>query len=560
MIMRTVLFVYFLFVIGIGGIHPTTAWAQSSDAVVIENRSFPLSEVLLMGVVSTNNLTFKYCTFLRDSNLTDPTRETEWREKLLKISGNANGQIQISVQMQFDSCTFSSMRFKKFAFKQRLAFSNCAIDEYLGFQQCMLDQIGISQTAIATAVPVEGLVNLSLDRCNIGSLVLASNTINAIGIESSTLTQFLSVYAPFNNPIPSLAIQESIFDSTSQVQISGFIRTLEFTEDTVRGAFSFTTTILNKLALEHCAFTGAVMYESFNSPERATTLRWTQFSGFRLTVADTVNGANVVNQEDYEALLKTYSYFYNVYSKNWQDESQDACYVEMKDMQTRWYKLQHDLHPSPKRWLEWQLNGFLKTFCEYGTEPVKSLIYSMYVLFFFASIYFFFPSQPDELGKFRFTHALYNSDIHREDHDKILENLYHSRKSLMESYQKSPPILTILGRPLYLGHLLYYRLQVWILSERDYLQSLHERLEAAALGSRAMLLLVGGLYFLGLLFVTLFTRFLNAIALSLNAFVTLGYGEIQARGISRYLAVAEGAIGWFLLSIFSVSLISQILQ
>jgi hypothetical protein len=545
---------------GMMGIYQTSAFAQPSDVITIERRTFPLSEVLLMAAVATTNIDFKHCIIQSDSNLTDPSKEAEWREKLIKIAGNKDGQITINVQVQFDSCSFSSMRFKKFAFTQRLAFSSCKVDEYLGFQQCSLDKLGIAQTVIATDVEVEGLVNLSLDRCTIGSLALASNTINSIGIESSMLRQFVSVFAPFNNPIPNFVIQKSIFDTTSQVQISGFVRTLEFTEDTVRGAFSFTPTILNKLMMEHSKFTGAVMYEAFNSPERATTLRWAQFSGFRLTVADTVNGANVVNQEDYEALLKTYSYFYNVYSKNWQDESQDACYVEMKDMQTRWYKLQHDLQPSPKSWLEWQLNGFLKTFCEYGTEPVKSLIYSMYVLLFFASIYFFFPSQPDELGKFRFTHALYNSDIHRDDHDKILENLARSRQSLTESYDKAPPILALLGRPLYLGHMLYYKIQKWFLNERDHLQSLHERLETATHGNRGMSLLIGCSYLLGLLVVTLVIRFVNAIALSLNAFVTLGYGEIQARGVSRYLAVAEGAIGWFLLSIFSVSLISQILQ
>jgi len=39
----------------------------------------------------------------------------------------------------------------------------------------------------------------------------------------------------------------------------------------------------------------------------------------------------------------------------------------------------------------------------------------------------------------------------------------------------------------------------------------------------------------------------------------LGYGGISARGISRYLVVVEGLIGWFLLTIFGVSLIGQVL-
>jgi hypothetical protein len=55
-------------------------------------------------------------------------------------------------------------------------------------------------------------------------------------------------------------------------------------------------------------------------------------------------------------------------------------------------------------------------------------------------------------------------------------------------------------------------------------------------------------------------RAINSLTLSLNAFSTLGFGEIPVLGAARYVAVVEGFLGWFLLSIFSVSLISQILQ
>jgi hypothetical protein len=51
--------------------------------------------------------------------------------------------------------------------------------------------------------------------------------------------------------------------------------------------------------------------------------------------------------------------------------------------------------------------------------------------------------------------------------------------------------------------------------------------------------------------------FLNAITLSLNSFVTLGFGEIPTRGVARYVTIAEGFLGWFLLTLFSVALISQ---
>jgi hypothetical protein len=58
----------------------------------------------------------------------------------------------------------------------------------------------------------------------------------------------------------------------------------------------------------------------------------------------------------------------------------------------------------------------------------------------------------------------------------------------------------------------------------------------------------------------LFIRALNAITLSLNTFSTLGFGEIPTKGLARYVAIIQGFIGWFLLSVFLVSLISQVLN
>lgn len=51
----------------------------------------------------------------------------------------------------------------------------------------------------------------------------------------------------------------------------------------------------------------------------------------------------------------------------------------------------------------------------------------------------------------------------------------------------------------------------------------------------------------------------NAFALSLNAFVTLGFGSIPTTGAGRYICILQGFIGWFLLSIFTVALLNQVL-
>lgn len=52
---------------------------------------------------------------------------------------------------------------------------------------------------------------------------------------------------------------------------------------------------------------------------------------------------------------------------------------------------------------------------------------------------------------------------------------------------------------------------------------------------------------------------INALTLSLNSFVTLGFGTIPTTGLARYVCIIQGFIGWFLLSIFTVALINQVL-
>lgn len=64
---------------------------------------------------------------------------------------------------------------------------------------------------------------------------------------------------------------------------------------------------------------------------------------------------------------------------------------------------------------------------------------------------------------------------------------------------------------------------------------------------------------LGFVLYSAFVHVLNALTLSLNAFTTLGFGEIPTHGAARYVTIVQGFIGWFLLTIFSVSLINQVL-
>jgi len=58
----------------------------------------------------------------------------------------------------------------------------------------------------------------------------------------------------------------------------------------------------------------------------------------------------------------------------------------------------------------------------------------------------------------------------------------------------------------------------------------------------------------------LIVKFINAFILSLNSFVVIGFGLLPGRGLAMYLSIIEGIIGWFLLTIFTITLLSQVLQ
>lgn len=528
-----------------------------------ERQTLTVAEVLTTAILSQQDLEFKNCIITADSAMADPVKRAEWRDKMAKVAMNAQGQVVINVQIKFDSCRIAAWDIREFEFTKGITFNNCHIDEFLGFKKCTISSLGVSKTTIETNVEVEGLINFYVDRCTIGSCAFASNLVNTVSFDESTIRQIFTIFSPFAYPLNEVIIQQCTFDSTSRTEISGHIRTLMIHADTSYGDLKLAATILTALEVSDCHFAKSIMFDAFNTPERATTLRWAQFAGFKITVQDTVNGKNVITQNDYEALLKTYSFFYNVYSKNWQDESQDACYVEMKDMQTRWLELKYRENPMDiDRWLVWSLNVFLREFCSYGTEPVLSIKYSLWVLLIFGLIYFVFPSQPDDINGVKFTHTFYNLASHQEERQRQAYLIEREIAYLSESHNTAPRYVALIGSPFYYGHILLYKIRLWFIRQSGYVQQLQERWRSPELQGTNKFMLIGsaGGYFILLLLLAAGVRMINAAALSLNAFVTLGYGEIQAKGIARYLAVIEGAVGWFLLSIFSVSLISQILQ
>ena len=287
--------------------------------------------------------------------------------------------------------------------------------------------------------------------------------------------------------------------------------------------------------------------------------------GNKYYVTDTLNFGQ---WEEYDLLLASYKLLLNRYQNRGDQDSYNACYVEMKDIETRRLAYLHEQNPGFRSYFTWKINHFLKVFSAYGTEPARAIIVSLYVILLFALIYLFFPNSWDAHGKnrildryrFFFKYLQRDAGVHEvyleEKQPELLG--YDEFRSMITGAGKSVPrFFSATALPLYHWAVSGTRLSATILGKVDILKGSWADLPAGQKMWKSLLLVAA---FLVALAYDLTIKVLNALMLSINTFTTLGFGEIPIRGLPRYLAIIQGFIGWFMLTIFSVSLISQLLN
>jgi len=310
-----------------------------------------------------------------------------------------------------------------------------------------------------------------------------------------------------------------------------------------------------------------------------TLLPWENIQGFKLKllpdyrhfVSTCYNGKTdeeLQKSDVFRQLLSSYSKLFQIYKNRSDLESANACYVEMKDMETRRLKYKWKTEGGMNNYLNYQLNVFLKFFAIYGTSPIQCLKISFWVALWFAVLYFFTYSNWDKINRtflikqhrkllkyFRSEYKL--GDFYTDRYRRDFKTYTDYKKELEESILDVPFFITVLGKPLYHLSIFRHKTMLGLYGKTEMLQGRWADLKPgrkAFVGSIIGLTIFFYLIYLGLV------RALNSLMLSVNTFSTLGFGDIPVKGLSRYMAIIEGFIGWFLLSIFSVSLISQILQ
>lgn len=347
---------------------------------------------------------------------------------------------------------------------------------------------------------------------------------------------------------------------------------------------NFSNTILDftncsvkeNLTIQDCKFNQPIGTAKFNFPKDNTSFNWSQLDSVGLGLYSyyelppyTHNSDSLISDvNNFNELNSSYRKFYTMYRTQGDIESANACYIQMKDMETRKYQHLYAQEPSINKWFNWRFNQFLKYFSKYGTNPVQSLIISMWTILIFAAVYFFFYSDWDGINRsflikkhrkimlyFRSEQRL--EDFYTENYIEDFKSFADYKKEMKESKVELPFFIILLGKPLYLLSIIKHKIATFMYRRTELLQGRWVDLKPARkifVGLTVSFSIIIYIVFLG------FVRALNSTTLSINVFSTLGFGAIPVKGVSRYITILEGFLGWFLLSIFSVSLISQMIQ
>ncbi len=276
----------------------------------------------------------------------------------------------------------------------------------------------------------------------------------------------------------------------------------------------------------------------------------------------------IENEQAYHGEKKLRSLFYNYYKQNLNTEYSNHVYVEIKNLETKRFAYLYSQNPTFKTFFKWRINQFLKVFSGYGTEPERAVIFSLYVILFFALIYLFFPNSWDKHGKnriidrysFFFKYMNKQAGIHEvylEDQKAEIMQYDTFKNLIKNSNQSVPKFFSATALPLYKWAISGTKISASFLSKIDIMKGTWSELPKSKRIWKSILLV--GAFLIAIIY-DLFIKMLNALMLSINTFTTLGFGEIPIKGLPRYLAIIQGFIGWFMLTIFSVSLISQLLN
>ncbi len=319
---------------------------------------------------------------------------------------------------------------------------------------------------------------------------------------------------------------------------------------------------------------------NFNFPENNTNISWYNFSGEKFSIFQIEENMIIAYQAKtdiqlsdnllYNDLMSAYNKFNALYHDRGDIVSANASYVEIKNIETRKQAFVQTINPSPNNFINYNLNVFLRRFSDYATNPGKSLKYSVWLILLFTILYMITYSRWDRmdyryyLNQFnKFSEYVINDypieDVFRKKEDELSLEVVALQKKYIDAGKEMPRILKLIGGPLHFLAKFRFDALPGLIRFFNFQKDKWSDIKGFKKVWAGFLIVL--IFFLFSIYVVLVKLF-NSLIMSLNSFVVIGFGSLpeEDTSIAMYLSIIEGIIGWFLLTIFTITLLSQVLQ
>lgn len=527
------------------------------------------------------------------------------------IEENGSGSLHFKTDIQYiflDGCTIPwEISFTNSSW-HNLIFNECDL-KGLHFKSCILNGCtSISIKEKNNQMP-QNFGNIYLDNCQInGSLkipVMNNVRVNLCSFNASRKTvdnlirfqvyglinyerimssSFISLHQLsvvgngngtvklFNNTFNSCLPSSKIFS----IDINGTLSKLEIDSCSLQSMDLSDAEILDQFSFSESTIKGYLFLDNVTLPSVNSNIPWSLISETKIALLpkplevkyDKPYTGFYENELDdlrsFNDLLSEYKLLLNIYKIRGERKSANGCFIKMKDLETGMSRANYMRNKSRDDWFDWRFNQFMKLFSDYGTNPVKSLLISFYVILSFASLYFLFHrswnSHKGENGFKKLVLAFANEDYSYEQnfrsHNKETTIVW---QNISKNKSKAGSIFPVNQIGYLINCFQFIRLR-WIQLIYRKIDEIKTHWDDTSREGRfyrfclvTLVFIFGGCYFLAL-------RLINALALSLNTFSTLGFGRIPVHGGLKYVTILEGFAGWFLLSIFTTTIVNQLIQ
>ncbi len=467
--------------------------------------------------------------------------------------------------------------------KYNFLIENCIFHEDIRFSSQIFSSKGIVfrnnnfEANLFIDVKLEHLV---IEKCNF----IAENK-EFVSRDAESTNYQLTISDKY---IDNIKLQSNIFDNRDISNI--FSINLESAEI---GELTMISNQLQTLNLSSTEVQKALLIDSlfvddyigilnFDFPEKNTNASWYNLSGEKFAIFHTnksglvipykaTSDKQLVNNLSYNDLISAYSKFNTMYHDRGDINSANGSYVEIKDIETRKQAFIQQVNPSFNNLINYKLNVFLRFFSDYATNPGKSIIQSMWVLLIFTFLYMISFSGWDGMS-YKYYYRQFNlftdyitsnnsiAEILAKDEHQQNEDIKEI-KEFLDDYKKEgkkiPRILRLFGEPIHFLGKFRYDIIPNLIHFFNFQPKKWKSLSNVEKIWSAFLIMTISISYL---FYVLIVKFINSSILSLNSFVVIGFGSLPEKGIAMYLSIIEGIIGWFLLTIFTITLLSQVLQ